>query len=367
MTKYLEDQIITYMGNKRKIVPVLSDIIDEIIEKIPSKNISSADAFSGSGIVSRLLKTKSSTLFVNDISGYSNTLNKCYLANTTKREYKVICNLIQKANDYAHNPNNISIDWIFKHWASPRMYFTEENAKRIDKYRYFIDTHVPQKYKSYILAPLLVKSSIHNNTNGQFAAYHKGVNGLGQYGGKNSIDLQRITRPIILDNPIMHQNKCRINVSQKDVTQWLETLPNNIDIMYIDPPYNKHSYATYYFMLDIINNWNLDDSIPDTYRGQPKNWTRSLYNSLKYAEPAFQKLIQKIQAKYIIVSYNNKGIIPIENMVKILSNKGTLTTYTLDHKTYNRMKGIANYKRKKKIDESNKTIEYIWVVHNNTE
>ena len=43
------------------------------------------------------------------------------------------------------------------------------------------------------------------------------------------------------------------------------------DIMYYDPPYNKHPYCIYYFLLDIINNWDIEQEIPDTNRGQPKN------------------------------------------------------------------------------------------------
>jgi adenine-specific DNA-methyltransferase len=72
---YLKKQIITYMGNKRKLLTQISEIIDMIVQEL-GNNLTCADAFSGSGIVSRLLKTKSKMLYVNDIAGYSETLNK---------------------------------------------------------------------------------------------------------------------------------------------------------------------------------------------------------------------------------------------------------------------------------------------------
>ena len=75
---YLKKQIITYMGNKRKLLGQISEIIEMVKSELGGEIIS-GDAFSGSGIVSRLLKTKSKKLFVNDIAGYSETLNKCYL------------------------------------------------------------------------------------------------------------------------------------------------------------------------------------------------------------------------------------------------------------------------------------------------
>ena len=48
-----------------------------------------------------------------------------------------------------------------------------------------------------------------------------------------------------------------------------------LDIVYYDPPYNKHPYNIYYFLLDIVNNMDLDIEVPDTYRGQPKGWKKS--------------------------------------------------------------------------------------------
>ena len=129
--------------------------------------------------------------------------------------------------------------------------------------------------------------------------------------------------------------------------------------MYLDPPYNKHPYSIYYFMLDIINNWDTSVNIPNTNRGQPKNWTKSDYNSINKAIIAFKDLIQKIKAKFILLSYNNKGIIPIETIETILKSKGKLYVFPLTHKTYNKLKGIANYKRK---EEWSDVKEFMWLV-----
>jgi adenine-specific DNA-methyltransferase len=365
--KYLQSQIITYMGNKRKLIPILSAILNDIVKCLNKRHICCADAFSGSGIVSRLLKTVSSELFVNDIAGYSYTLNSCYLSTPTKKERETIEKYIEEANEFAHSENSICEPYIQKHWApkststikkTDRVYFTKNNGILIDKYRYFIDQHCPEKYKKYLLAQLIVKASIHNNTSGQFSAFYKD-NGVGKYGGKYENDLQRITKNIKLDIPVMSLHKCKITVSQLDVLEWLNTIPE-VDVMYIDPPYNKHPYSIYYFMLDIIHDWDMKQTIPETNRGQPKTWTKSHYNSLNHASKAFEILIENAKSRYLIVSYNNKGIIPLTQLKSILSKKGKITEYIINHKTYNRMKGIANYKRKKNDNES--INEYIWVI-----
>ena len=196
MDDYLKKQIITYMGNKRKFVPIIGNIIDAI-EKDLKKKLILAEGFSGSGIISRLFKTKASKLYTNDMAGYSETLNKCYLSSPTPLKLQNIKNLIDKANHFAHGNDSIHCNrWIQLHWSpqgnitkKDRVYYTEENGQLIDRYRSFICSLSPEE-KHYVLAPLLVKSSIHTNTNGQFAAFYKDANGVGKYGGKKEIELQ---------------------------------------------------------------------------------------------------------------------------------------------------------------------------------
>ena len=82
--EYFTKQILTYMGNKRKFLKSIDEIIDIVKNELGEKNIDMGEGFAGSGIVSRLLKNRCSSddsvvksLYVNDIAGYSKTLNKC--------------------------------------------------------------------------------------------------------------------------------------------------------------------------------------------------------------------------------------------------------------------------------------------------
>jgi len=359
---FLKKQIITYMGNKRKLLTQIGEIVDMVKIEL-NKKLITADAFSGSGVVSRLLKTKSKKLFVNDISGYSKTLNQCYLATPSTIMKNNLGEYIEAANKFADS--DISVPkWIQKHWAPSgtikkdhRVYFTEQNGKRIDRYRHFINM-IPAEYQHFLLANLLVECSIHNNTNGQFSAFYKDENGVGKYGGKKEVDLRRITSPITLNMPIFSPSPCEIVISQEDSNKWVKKM-DDVDLIYLDPPYNKHPYSIYYFMLDIINKWDINEPIPATNRGQPKTWIKSDYNSFIKAEEAFTQLIMAIKAKYILLSYNNKGIIPIKTIETILEKRGKLYKFPLNHKTYNKLKGIANYKRKKEWEDVK---EYLWLV-----
>jgi adenine-specific DNA-methyltransferase len=363
--KFLKTQIPTYMGNKRKLLKNIDNILEQL-EDLLGKKLILGDGFVGSGIVSRLFKTRGEQLYTNDMAGYSKTLNNCFLSTPGKKKRQKINEYVILANNYASSDTSLYDPWIQQYWCAKdeknvksedRVYYTVENAVRIDKYRYFINNHVEPAYKDYLLAILLVEASIHSNTNGQFSAFYK-KDGKGAFGGKTGTDVVRITKKIELYVPNFSKNKCDVSISQGDTNEWVKTLPE-VDVMYYDPPYNKHPYSIYYFMLDIINNWDLTQEIPNTYRGQPKTWKKSKYNSFKHATTVFEDLIKNTKAKFIMISYNNGGIIPLDELDKILKKYGALTKIPVTHKTYNKLKGIANYKRKK---EAIQIKEYIWLL-----
>jgi len=346
------------MGNKRKLLTFIDDVLENIQKELGVSKLNIGDGFSGSGVVSRLFKKRAQNLYVNDLAGYSFTLNECYLANPTPKTLVQIQKYLDEANRLADEAtattaaSTLTGAWISKHWApahqkievGDRAYFTYENGRRIDVIRDYIET-IPAKVRPFLLAPLLVESSIHNNTNGQFAAFYKDEHDKGAYGGKNAVDIKRITQKITLPYPIFSEEKCKVHLSQMDTNKWAKTLPK-LDVVYYDPPYNKHPYNIYYFLLDIINDWDKTAEIPDTYRGQPATRMKSDYNSSIHAKKAFDDLLANTNAHYVVLSYNNGGIIPIVELDELLAKHAShVDKIPIDHKTYNRMKGLSNYKR----------------------
>ena len=112
-------------------------------------------------------------------------------------------------------------------------------------------------------------------------------------------------------------------------------------------------------MLDIINNWDKSIEVPSTYRGQPKTWDKSAYNSMVNANKVFVDLLDNTNAKYIMISYYDNGIISIKEMDELLNKYGEVEKIPLVHKTYNKLKGIGKYKAEKELED---TKEYLWVV-----
>ena len=111
--------------------------------------------------------------------------------------------------------------------------------------------------------------------------------------------------------------------------------------------------------MDIINNWDKTIKVPSTNRGQPKDWKQSHYNSIKHAKDAFSELICNTNSKYILLSYNDGGIISIDDIDSILDKMGEVSKIPINHKVYNRLKGISNYKRKQEYKDVK---EFLWLL-----
>ena len=370
--EYYSKQIITYLGNKRKFISKIDEVIQRIKNDLGVEKVNIGEGFSGSGVVSRLFKNRvnGGNFLVNDISNYSKILNECYLTDIdeiSEDELVYLNNTLETMKKYV-KINNTYEPFISKYWApknddnilpGERVYFSHKNAVMIDKIMYFIKNNVGEEYQKFFIGPLIVQASTNNNTNGQFSAYFKDEKKeKGMFGGKNSIDLQRILKPIEPMLPILTNGKANIKITQRDANEWIKSA-GDLDIVYYDPPYNKHPYNIYYFLLDIISNWDTNIEIPDTYRGQPKNWIKSNYCSLKKAKETFEDLIENTKSKFILISYNSKGIIPLNEMDEILNKKGKVEKIPFEHNTYNRYVGIAKKKREKKEE---KIKEFIWMV-----
>ena len=78
---YLTTQILTYLGNKRALLPFLGAGVAAVKESLGRERISFFDAFAGSGIVSRYMKRHASRIVANDLERYSEVVSRCYLTN----------------------------------------------------------------------------------------------------------------------------------------------------------------------------------------------------------------------------------------------------------------------------------------------
>ena len=75
---YLTEQIIAYIGNKRKLLKLIYKAIETTGVEI-KPGIKFLDVFSGSGVVSRFAKMLNFEIFANDWEPYCKVINSAYL------------------------------------------------------------------------------------------------------------------------------------------------------------------------------------------------------------------------------------------------------------------------------------------------
>src|SRR5574344_1549810 len=75
---YLTKQIIAYIGNKRKLLPLISKAIETTGMKI-KPGLKFFDVFAGSGVVSRFAKLNNFEVYCNDWETYAEIINRGYI------------------------------------------------------------------------------------------------------------------------------------------------------------------------------------------------------------------------------------------------------------------------------------------------
>lgn len=355
---YLTKQIIAYIGNKRKLLFLIDKAIKESGIK-QKKGLKFADLFCGSGVVSRFAKYCGYEVYCNDWEEYAYTIAKGFIK-TNKKDIKKLfggetqfLNFLNKINTLK-NPDKDN-QYISKYYApqsedinkadytKERLFYTRENALAIDKIRDYIEqnfnTAMPEdgQKKDILTACLLYEAATHTNTSGVFKAFHK------EFGGHGKDALKRILTKIQLNPPVLIDSNYPVHVYNEDANSLVKMLPE-MDIVYLDPPYNQHQYGSNYHMLNTIAKW---DKIPEPLElnekgilknkaGIREDWikTRSSYCYKDTAPKAFENLIQNINAKLILISYSSDGIIPFEEMKRICLSKGYVSIVTSDYTTY---------------------------------
>lgn len=352
--RYLTSQLIAYIGNKRALIPFLRDVFVDLHAKHPVSRFS--DLFAGSGAVSRLGKSLGFSVYANDWETYSYIINSCHIAEDKKDVYRLFSDsggiegVIEEFNRLPPRENGyISSFYAPKSTESAdyrreRLFYTRENGVFIDTVREEIEERYPgrdlpavrMREKQILLAALLYQAATHANTSGVFKAFHKG------FGGHGGDALSRITRPMRLQIPVLIDGETPCFVTAEDAAKAVEG--ESFDLCYLDPPYNQHQYGSNYHLLNTIARWDKPPqplTLDETGRLRDKGGIRKDWNATKSefcykntAVSAFRGLLDRIDARYIVLSYNTEGIMPYGEILDLLEKRGNVSLYSSEYITY---------------------------------
>lgn len=346
-TDFVFNQLIPYIGNKRKLLDLIQTALVHTGEP---KGKVFVDLFAGSGVVARLAKTLGYRVVANDWEPYTRAINTSYIA----------CNrppLFKKLGGYEKVVATLNalpprVDWITEHLCprndqdydttKDRMFYMRKNGKRIDAIRHQImewqlEGTINAVEECCLLAPLIYQACYRSNTSGVFKGFHNG------WGGQTSTALYRIATDLELTPAVFFDNGQENNVLCGDAQKVAEELKTQeLDLVYLDPPYNQHPYGSNYHVLNSVTLWD-KPTLPKQITGHGDksairmDWRterRSAYNYRDEATKAYRQLLSTLNAHYILTSYSTDGMIPLREMLKVNAERGHVHVEMKGYKRY---------------------------------
>lgn len=308
-----------YLGSKTKLLGFIDDILQS--ENIEFETF--ADIFAGTGTVADHFYN-SSKIIVNDILVSNNYIYQAFFGkdkireNKLKERLKLYNTLDIKKYDDNYFSNNFS-----------NTYFDATNAKKIgiirdDIEKLFEKKIITQREKSYLFTSLIYALDKIANTVGHYDAYRK----------VDILEKKLFLLPLDIKN-----SKYSAEIYKDDANELVKKI--KADVVYIDPPYNSRQYSDSYHLLENIATWKKEE-VFGVAKKINRSHIKSKYN-MKSAGVAFCDLIDNINTKYILVSYNDMGSsgnarsqsrISDHEILSALKRKGEVSIFETDFKQF---------------------------------
>lgn len=325
-----------YIGSKNK----LSDFIKQTVYKVVDKDLSNkifCDLFAGTGIVGRNFKAETKKVISNDFEFYSYVLNRNYVGNHRKFNYQ---DLIDELNSTEGKSGFISEEYS-ENGKSERLYFSEENGKKVDAIRQKIEDwkisgKIDEDQYYFLLCSLLEAADKIANTASVYGAFLKQI--------KKSAQKKLEIIPSVFE---LTENAH--DVYNEDSNSLIQKIEGNI--LYLDPPYNARQYGANYHLLNTIAKY--DNFSPKGKTGL-RDYQKSKYCSKPEVLKTFEDLIENAKFQHIFLSYNNEGLMAESDIKKILSKFGKYDIFTTE---YQRFRADKENNRNHK---ASKTTEYLY-------
>ncbi|WP_242345885.1 DNA adenine methylase [Mucispirillum schaedleri] len=330
-----------FLGNKESILNDIEALLQN--KGLLYKQLTFFDAFAGSGSVSDYFK-KYYNIIINDNLNWSVIYSRGRIC-ASKCNFNI---LGFNPFDYLNSHNRMIEGYFYNNYAptrTQRMYFTPENAGRIDFFRFQIEQWKTQNLLTYdeycyLMASLIESVSKVSNTAGVYGAYLK------------SWDKRALKAIEFINVPF-------INEKVKTIFQYNDKIENIIeyvecDIIYLDPPYTQNQYGTQYHLLEtlVLNDNPEISKITGSRSTAPM---RSDWSKNYKAHILFEHIIAKTKAKYVIFSYNDDGLMSKTYIEAVLKRYGKLDTYTCKKIPYKQYK---NWKSQNKDSH----FEYLYFI-----
>jgi adenine-specific DNA-methyltransferase len=275
--------VIKYIGSKRTLVPLIRAVAAELPVR------TACDLFAGTTRVGQALRALGLEVVSNDLASYSEALGLAYIAAGRSVDRERLAAILAELQALPGSDG-----YFTEAFCRRTRYVQPHNGRRIDAIREAIDRYeLDDVERGLVLTSLLEAADRVDSTTGLQMAYLK------SWSERSYGDLE-LRLPLAVVGPPGA-------VLRRDANELARTL--DVDLVYVDPPYNHHSYFSNYHVWETLVRWDA----PDHYgvackRVDSRNpETKSAFNRRREMPSALREVLAKLRARVVVVSYNDEA------------------------------------------------------------
>jgi adenine-specific DNA-methyltransferase len=302
--------VLKYIGSKRKLIPHILRVVDEL------DGVATAlDAFAGTTRVAQALKARGIHVHANDLAAYSEVLGRCYVQADGSA---VDADALAAKLDHLRALPGVD-GYVTETFCRRARYFQPRNGMRIDAIRAEIDRiAVDEVEHAILLTSLLEAADRVDSTTGVQMAYLK------QWAPRSRNDLDLRAPELLAGGGA---------VSRRDANELPRELPR-VDLAYLDPPYNQHSYRGNYHVWETIVRSDEPEAYGVAMKRVDCRTEKSAYNSRRLAADALEQLLHALDARWVLLSFSDEGHVPVEHLRAVLADLGEFAELQVAHDRY---------------------------------
>ena len=311
------------------------------------------DAFCGTGAVAEAAADLGWPVWLNDHLSCATTMAAARLISAQQAKFPNIGGYGEALRCLNALPPSHGFIWreyspaSAAHLGLERRYFREASAGKIDAIRAQIRRWRDTDTITEIEERLLIADLL--------AATSKIANIAGTYGCFLAKWTAQADELLILKCRTLRESRVSVQITNEEVSN-LVVQAN--DLVYLDPPYTKRQYASYYHILETITHG--DEPVVDGVAGlRPWRDRASAFCYKVKALAALEHLISNLDAERILLSYSDEGHVPIEDLRKSLGKIGEASAHIV--------KTIGRYRPNIAATVTDSVREYLFVLHRSHE
>lgn len=305
--------MIKYLGSKRLLLP-------RILRAAEALGAQSAlDAFSGTSRVGHALKGAGLRVHANDELEYAAALGRCYVAADADSWTAPAEALIARLSELSPEPG-----YFTRTFCEDARFFQPKNGARIDAIRMELAGmeergELPEPLRSILLVSLMEAADRVDSTTGVQMAYLK------KWAKRSNNDLA-LRLPALLPGEGI--------ATRLDATEAVRRHSHEVDLVYLDPPYNQHKYVGNYHVWETLVRWDAPEAYGIARKRIDCKERKSDYNSKRRIHAALRELIEAVESPHLLVSFSNEGFVEQAEIEEMLRSKGDVGVVAVDFKRY---------------------------------